>query len=623
MHGQAEVVDELVSQLGTGTALSLQPVLELVAALASDLQQEAAPHLPRLLTALTAGPLNIRDAAVIKWSLRCLGHLLKILWRPISRDLAGVWQSCSALLARARPDYIRHLSAETLSFLLRKTADKGVFLEEILQFDPVVTDRQAVAKLLFESIKTVNEQFNIHAKKLWPLFTERLCGDLPDLLENICEFSGEHGNQDTVEPLVSGLMAQIPSASPARVDQLVQCLSIFVKLKSGKLISDSARLVSLLETQLELGSPAPLLELARQLLLADKLQLTRSGRERVLELVLGAGQFPLQHRLDLVTELAGRAGQLELPLLRPYLVLAQASLSGPDKLAVLAHMTELVTSLSPPPGLGSHLPSWTPPSLDLVLAPSLRTLPDQEKFSHQLAESVSPSTPSCELSHALAILPALRPLPRPALTSRLTALLDHILDESGAGELACHAPAAMALMFRLTPEPGPTLPRPARIASIYLTNPGEKARLQALNFSLSLSEEAGLEAGQLEPVLSQLQFCLASPDSEVRLLCLESLLVLLPGLGSSVASPHPDCQLSLVGLVESLLAVERCGETLASHKGLCSNIGGKSLFNTDLAIFAKGNFVSLFLRSGKTTCTEIDSVWFVAIDVAGRISRTS
>ena len=136
--------------------MDIQPVLELTAALATDLQQDFYPHLEKVLDVLIDGPLTIRDATVMKWSVKCLGHLQKILWKPISANLTAVYRQCSKLFSRKKPDFIRYLGAETLSFLLRKCADKEKFLLEIINFDATVTDSKAIAKLLFESIRTVN-----------------------------------------------------------------------------------------------------------------------------------------------------------------------------------------------------------------------------------------------------------------------------------------------------------------------------------------------------------------------------------------------------------------------------------------------------------------------------------
>ena len=129
---------------------------------------------------------------MIKWSLKCLGHLLKILWRPISQRLEETYRQCEQLLSLSRPDYIRYLAAETLSFLLRKTSEKEKLVGQIITFDPAVTDWVGVAKLLFESVRTVNEQFNSHSTKLWPLFVEKLIDSHSEILEKFIEFRRSH-----------------------------------------------------------------------------------------------------------------------------------------------------------------------------------------------------------------------------------------------------------------------------------------------------------------------------------------------------------------------------------------------------------------------------------------------
>ena len=60
VFGQPEIVESLTEHLRTGTSLSLQPTLELLAALATDLQQDFCPHLNTTLAVLMAGPFCIR-----------------------------------------------------------------------------------------------------------------------------------------------------------------------------------------------------------------------------------------------------------------------------------------------------------------------------------------------------------------------------------------------------------------------------------------------------------------------------------------------------------------------------------------------------------------------------------
>ena len=60
VFGQTEIVECLTDHLRRGTSLCLQPTLEMLAALATDLQQDFWPHLQPTLSVLMAGPFCIR-----------------------------------------------------------------------------------------------------------------------------------------------------------------------------------------------------------------------------------------------------------------------------------------------------------------------------------------------------------------------------------------------------------------------------------------------------------------------------------------------------------------------------------------------------------------------------------
>ena len=64
--GQTEIAELLWDGLKSGSVLSLQPSLELVAALATDLQQDFCPLLNTTLDVLMSGPFCIRYCNVIR-----------------------------------------------------------------------------------------------------------------------------------------------------------------------------------------------------------------------------------------------------------------------------------------------------------------------------------------------------------------------------------------------------------------------------------------------------------------------------------------------------------------------------------------------------------------------------
>lgn len=156
-----------------------------------------------------------------------------------------------------RPDFIRHLGAETVAFLLRRTKDKVSFLDQILQLGQDI-DPQAIAKLLFEAIKTVNEQFNTHVNVLWPLFIDKLSASPEtEILYHIFKFCGEHSSKDHLAPLIEQTFSKITeyfeAGNHAAVNYLLKCLKIQVQLKAGKLIKNPGQFFSLFES-IEIGS---------------------------------------------------------------------------------------------------------------------------------------------------------------------------------------------------------------------------------------------------------------------------------------------------------------------------------------------------------------------------------
>ena len=79
VFGQSSVADVLKEHLKSATVLNIQPMLELVAALATDLQHEFFPHLQSIVSILET-KISIRDSEVVKWVQKCLGHLLKVVF---------------------------------------------------------------------------------------------------------------------------------------------------------------------------------------------------------------------------------------------------------------------------------------------------------------------------------------------------------------------------------------------------------------------------------------------------------------------------------------------------------------------------------------------------------------
>ena len=371
---------------------------------------------------------------MIKWSLKCLGHLLKILWRAISPLLEKTYRQCEQLLSLSRPDYIRYLAAETLSFLLRKAADKEKLVGIIITFDPTVTDWVAVAKLLFESVRTVNEQFNSHSSKLWPLFVDKLIDNQSDILEKFIEFSADHGNRESLSPLLELILNKIEAETEdgeesERVEKYIRCLAIIARPQSGKLLGNLDRLCCLLMTVLKSpGTSEDMLTFLEILLKAEKCSITKEQADKLVAGVCSSPHFSLELKLNFVSAFVDHP-VFEASVVRPYLLLIQTQIHS-DRPQLLEHLAEVIVSKSPLPVLGEQLRVWSPPVLDLMIVPQLRTVPDTEKFSNIVLDGLHYSLPSSQLKHSLICLSCLRPVKGKILQEKLIKLGEETIREN-------------------------------------------------------------------------------------------------------------------------------------------------------------------------------------------------
>ena len=525
----------------------------------------------------------LRDANVIKWSVKCVGHLLKVLWRPICSDPGPgpVYRVLEGLMASARPDYIRYLSAETLAFMLRRAADKEAFLDTILDYDEAVTDGVAVAKLLFESIKTVNEQFNAHCTKLWPLYLRKLSETFArfEILLKVCEFCAEHSTKEHLTPLLEAIFRQTdtlktedPQLRSPHIDQIekhLKLISLFLRYKSGKLISNAESVVQTIEVDAALAYPTTrydLIDLCTLFLKADKLSRTQQQNDKVVERILSSPQIPLEGKLDFVASFFDHP-DFDRVLLRPYLVLAQEHVSAHVS-EVSHHLSWLVEARCPLPTTGDQLRAWSPPVIDLVIAKQLRSVPDQEKFPSVILNNLSEHTPALDMKHAVVSLAALRPVKRSELVEKISLIVSCIVNSSEKEKLELLPILITVLSKSLQADDSVSKHISLEVVTkLYMEHPDSKDQIQVLNFFLSgLNIDSKINEEQTMNLISSLQRNLSSPDGDIRVMCLQSIIILLPNLGKKVKKCHPECQMSVEDVFACLLSAENAGESLSSYK---------------------------------------------------------
>ncbi|KAF9352003.1 U3 snoRNP protein, partial [Mortierella sp. NVP85] len=165
LYHKEQVVDLLVKNLDDGNVLALEPILDLTTQLAKDLDDELFPYLHKLLASVL--PLvEFRDVKVIEWAFNCIASLFKKYSEQLRKDLCPTFKLISPYLGEdnAQKPYIRNFAAESFSYLIRKAPvdHLKVILDYILlqlRESPTEKFEEGIAKLLFETVKLVGNQF--------------------------------------------------------------------------------------------------------------------------------------------------------------------------------------------------------------------------------------------------------------------------------------------------------------------------------------------------------------------------------------------------------------------------------------------------------------------------------
>ncbi|KAJ8971909.1 hypothetical protein NQ314_000480 [Rhamnusium bicolor] len=134
------IIAILIKHLKLRNPLCLQPLLEIVVAVAKDLQKEFYDYYPQFLEILI-DLLNTKDAEQLEWTFTCLAYLFKLLWRSLVKNINYVFIALLPLLSDNKPEYISNFAAESFAFVTRKGAI-------------------GCGKLLFQVINGVDGQFH-------------------------------------------------------------------------------------------------------------------------------------------------------------------------------------------------------------------------------------------------------------------------------------------------------------------------------------------------------------------------------------------------------------------------------------------------------------------------------
>ncbi|XP_056635303.1 small subunit processome component 20 homolog isoform X1 [Diorhabda sublineata] len=168
------LVEILLKHIQEGDPLYLQPLLELLVALARDLQKEFYKYFSESLETLIS-LLDTKNTEQLEWVFTTLAYLFKFLWRSLVKDIHSVFTVLLPLLSDSKPEYINSFAAESFAFVARKVKDKKTFLNLILKAVRNQPDGvSGCGKLLFQMVTGIDGQFHSCADTVIPFLFESL-----------------------------------------------------------------------------------------------------------------------------------------------------------------------------------------------------------------------------------------------------------------------------------------------------------------------------------------------------------------------------------------------------------------------------------------------------------------
>ncbi|XP_058121379.1 small subunit processome component 20 homolog [Anopheles ziemanni] len=274
------IVEHLVACLRETTDSALQPLLELVVALAKDLRKDFHAYFSRLFEVLVEF-LHSASADRVEWTLLCLAHLFKILRSVLRSDFGLTFNNLVPLLDEtSSPPHAVDFATECLGYLARDLKDKRQLVELLLKWQ-MKHDAYTVAcgKLLFEVLHGVQEHFHTSAKQtLLQLF---------EIMEQLEETEADHLQEILTQTITDVVECIQPEDIPVFWDVVRVSIDSYIVKLGNENVANKEHLVKHLTRLLQLSGIV--LEYREGRLLGDALSSTVSQLIKLITTVSSPG----------------------------------------------------------------------------------------------------------------------------------------------------------------------------------------------------------------------------------------------------------------------------------------------------------------------------------------------
>ncbi|XP_015598459.1 small subunit processome component 20 homolog [Cephus cinctus] len=424
LNSKQHVIDTLIKYLRMKDVLFLQPILELVVALARDLQKDFYEYFPEFL-AVIIDLLQTKDTEQLEYTFTALAYLFKFLWRYLIKNVGTVFDLLLPLLADSQPEYMNNFAAESFAFVVRKVKDKDEFLRLVLT---VLEEQQAnipgCSKLLFEVVSGTPGQFHSCAEHMLMLYFGTLQDTavnktvLYNILEQIlnCILNAIHPQKSEILWTVLLRIIDQIIEKQSTTEELIQrdtnlCLILkflhqIIEHKGGKMLVNPVPVIKKIVQMIDFAREnkeilEELSNISAAILLASNIKLMQENSSHLALKILSIKDINILYKV--VEQLISYSSFETLVL--PYIL--QHNIHTGFNGQILRLLAKIIIEKAAPSLSGGNLEKWKRYPLDIRAAPM-----ETANYIQNNVELLQEINISDNALRTLIILPHLNPLPK-------------------------------------------------------------------------------------------------------------------------------------------------------------------------------------------------------------------
>ena len=269
IHRKDELSNIIIEELKIKETKALDAILELIVALARDLQSEFYEYFPVIFELLVDLTCEATEAETIEALFVCQTFLFKYLSKFILKDIGKYFEVIKRKALTSKKEYVLNFSCEVFSFLIKKSKHQDDLVQML--FDSLKTDSnisKGIGRILFECIRGVNHAFYSKSKSfldiIFTKYTNLRSNVSDEMMHYFLEYLLEFSTLESFSLIWNFLLLEEQKFSPKIVPLLHQA----IEFKKCKLVHNSSLILNSLNSYLSIQK----LDLHHKLIILDSLK---------------------------------------------------------------------------------------------------------------------------------------------------------------------------------------------------------------------------------------------------------------------------------------------------------------------------------------------------------------